>query len=247
MDADRYLHRQVTALSDAIIAHSPSAADQIGREFDVESDKLRVIPHGHFRDWYPDDVDRKPAREYLGLGSGPVFLFFGQIRPYKNVPSLVEAFHRLADESAELVVAGKPVDEQISRRLRDAAGESDRIHLRNEFIPDDEVQYYFRACDAVVLPYRDILTSGTAVLAMSFGRPVIAPGHGPLQDLIGEDAGVTYDADADDARLRSVLEWASGHLAELEASGEAAGRRADDWGWASIGQATRSLYDEIRG
>ena len=49
------------------------------------------------------------------------------------------------------------------------------LHVRRDirFIPDDEVEVYFKAADAVVLPYVDIYQSGVLFLALSFGTPVI--------------------------------------------------------------------------
>ena len=56
------------------------------------------------------------------------------------------------------------------------------------FVPDGEVQHYLLAADAVVLPFKEILTSGSAMLALSFGRPVVAP-HGWVTLLISSESG----------------------------------------------------------
>src|SRR5262249_1289312 len=48
------------------------------------------------------------------------------------------------------------------------------------------------ASDCVVLPYREILTSGAAVLALSFGKPVVAPARGALIDVITHNSGKLF-------------------------------------------------------
>ena len=69
-------------------------------------------------------------------------------------------------------------------------------------VPDDRMQVYLRAADAVVLPYRDVLTSGSAILAMTFGQPVIAPAIGCLPESLGSEGTILYDADAPDGLER---------------------------------------------
>ncbi len=68
--------------------------------------------------------------------------------------------------------------------------------LALETIPDDQMQVYLRAADAVVLPYRDVLSSGSAILAMTFGQPVIAPAIGCLPESLGSEGTILYDAGA---------------------------------------------------
>jgi len=55
------------------------------------------------------------------------------------------------------------------------------------------MQVYLRACDVLVTPYNEVLSSGSAILGLSFGRPVIAPAIGCLKDLIVEGCGFLYD------------------------------------------------------
>src|SRR3546814_7330881 len=64
--------------------------------------------------------------------------------------------------------------------------------------------------DAVVLPYRDIVNSGSALLALSRFRPVIAPRLGSLIELqgqVGEDWLWLYDGPLTGERMREGIEW----------------------------------------
>ena len=152
---------------------------------------------------YPDEVTRAEARERLDLPADAfVFGFFGTIRAYKDVPRLVETFDRVADDDHRLLVAGNPRTQALEREVEEAAAGDDRIRTVFEYVPDDEVQLYLRAADVVVLPFRteerSMLTSGSAVLAMGFGRPVIAPDVGCVGAVVDEGEGFSYPSDADE-------------------------------------------------
>ena len=130
----------------------------------------------------------------------------GHRRPGGGVP-------RAAGPGARLLIAGRPRGGASTTRLAAAAAADRRIRLPLRFVPDDELQVWLRAADVVVLPFRDILTSGSAILALSFGRPVVAPALGCLPETV-PTAGVLYDPDAPmrrDARCRRT--WCHGAAA----------------------------------
>jgi glycosyltransferase involved in cell wall biosynthesis len=99
-----------------------------------------------------------------------------------------------------------------------------------------------RAADAVVLPFREILSSSSAALAMAFGRPVMAPRAGNIVEMLGEDGGILYDP-ADPAGLATALRQASaaGDLAE-RGHKNAARARAHEQSWRLVAQRTRAAY-----
>lgn len=198
-----------------------------------------VVPHGHYIGAYPDTVGRDEARRRLQLDPGDrVLLFFGQVRAYKGLADLVQAFRGIDDPRLRLVVAGRaPVaaDAEALRRL--AAGDP-RIRLHLGFVPDDEVQVFFRAADFVVLPYREVLTSGAAILSLSFGRPLVVPRLGCLEDL-DEGCAITYDA-ADPNGLAGALERA--RHADPAPLAQRARAAASSLEWDAIACAYRELY-----
>lgn len=140
-----------------------------------------VIPHGHFRDHYPNRLLRSECRAKLGIGeTRKVFLFFGSMRRYKNVVALIRVFRQLNDPSAVLVVAGMSGDTDYLDQIRRAAAGDARISLHLRFIEESEIQEFFNAADLAVLPFVDILNSGSALLSLSFDVPVLCPRKGSL-------------------------------------------------------------------
>lgn len=244
--ADTACHRGTARLADAVIAHSPRARHRVVETFELDDpDKVHVVPHGHYVGAYPDAVGSEEARRELSIGDGErVLLFFGRIRPYKNVPSLVRAYRRAAGtgRKTRLIVAGNPSSDELASEIRTAARGRGDVDLHLEFIEDERIQYYMRAADAVVLPYRDILTSGSAVLAMSFRRPVIAPHLGTLRDVLDEEGGVPYDPDRPGGLTEALEAALSADGAALEAMGRHNLDRAREWDWASVAERTMAAY-----
>jgi beta-1,4-mannosyltransferase len=199
-----------------------------------------VVPHGHYRGAYPDSVSREQARRHLGLSeAAPVALFIGLIRPYKNVPHLIRTFRQLRDPQARLVVAGEPLWPTIGDAVREAVNGDPRVNLALGHVPVADVQLYLRAADLVVLPFSEPLNSGSALLALSFDRPVLVPRRGALAELeveIGPDWVRAYEGSLTDSVLAEALE-----RAHRIPPGRCEGLSRLDWG--PLARGTLEAFD----
>ncbi|MEN8445580.1 MAG: glycosyltransferase [Cyanobacteria bacterium J06555_13] len=204
-----------------------------------------VIPHGHYRECYPNDISREDARSQLNLAADTTtLLYLGYISPYKNVPHLIRTFRRLPDttQSVTLLIAGKPDDEQLRQAVISAAEGAANVQLHLRFIKDEELQVFFNAADAVVLPFEEILNSGSLLLALSFNRPVIVPRLGAVanwQDQIGTDWVKTYEGPLTPEVLSSSIP------ANQLSSGKALSEKAplDSLDWRAIANQTLTAYE----
>ena len=203
----------------------------------LEHVPITVIPHGHYRGVYPNTVSRDQARVRLNLPlEVPVLAFVGQVRAYKGVPELLGAFSNLEGE-ARLLIAGKPIPPEDAPHLETLAARDPRVYLELGFVPDDRLQLFLKAADLIVLPYRQILNSGSALLALSFDRPVLAPAIGSLPELAQKIGGgwlqlFSGDLEADDLRNALALgRKMRDQVAPLE-----------DFAWTPIAQKTKRFY-----
>ena len=201
-----------------------------------------VVPHGHYRELYPNTSTRADARAPLGIDpTARVMTFIGQIREYKNLPELITAFRELQDPSLRLLVAGRTTSSRLDELLRGAAAGDPRIRLDLRLIPEDEMQLFLNAADLVVLPYRDVLNSGAALLALSFNRPVLAPDAGALPELqeqVGPAWLKLYRGTLTADSLHTALQWASGTPRPPAAPLEFAG-------WSEVARATIAAYRSV--
>jgi len=251
--AERMFWKIFTSLLNGYIALTNLGAEQARRRHPALRTKLGfVIPHGNIRDAYSNsDISREQARSKLGIrASAKVIGFFGHVELYKGVTELVETFSALPGKDAVLLVAGKsslPSAEQKS--IDDIAAKDTRVVLRLEYIPPEEVTSYIRACDLMVLPFREILNSGSALLAASLDRPVLVPDKSTMREL-QQFAGSEW------VRLYSGDLTAEVLQKEMNAAAEGAAQRGRcralevGWqglDWRALAQLTLDAYRSVIG
>ena len=188
----------LTALADRIHLHALRSLPEIETHYRIPHEKIRVARHGNYWGAYADYIPRSLARRELGLGEDDdVLLFTGSLRSYKGPSELVAAFERLlpANPKLRLILAGKAADVPILDGVTDAG--ASRILLVDRFLDNDELQLFLRAADVGVYPYDEVLTSGSILLALSFGLPVVAPRFAMISEAVeaadGTSAGVLYE------------------------------------------------------
>jgi len=198
---DALMRKRLLRMCDGAFALSESVRREAAAAFGAREERLVVTPHGHYVGAYPGRGTDIRAR--FGIPRDRfLFLFIGRINPYKGVDRLVEAYRSLRLHSAALLIAGE-ADAGYKLDFAEAAGESVKVHPH--FVDDDELADYLEAADAVVLPYRQITTSGSAILALSHHRPVVAPRIGSLGEYVSEGCGVLYDPGDPDGLRRALL------------------------------------------
>ncbi|WP_244917979.1 glycosyltransferase family 4 protein [Nostoc linckia] len=245
---DRIYSLTVAKLANAMIAHCHIAKKEIVKKFSVKNaDKIFVVPHGNYIEAYDNKIGKLNARKILGLqDSSMVFLFLGTIRAYKGVFELIDQFSQLNSDKSnniQLVIAGRVYDDsqEITDTLKEKIAKDPRIKFFPGFVPDDEVQVYMNACDVVIFPYRDILTSGAVILAMSFGRACIAPCKGCIGEVLDEQGAFLYQID-DKKGLMKAMNSAIEKQHELLSMGQYNFKLAQQYNWDYIAQMTADVY-----
>lgn len=227
---------------DLVIAHAPAALAELSA-LGAAPRRAAIIPHGPLAG--PASAGQ-PRR--VGAGTCPVrFLLFGRVEAYKGADDLVAAFAALPpDVQAELTIAGECRDPALRAALHDAGRAAGRrVTLRLDRIPDDDVSPLLEAADAVVLPFRRVTTSGSAVLALGHGRPLVVPDLAAFADL-PDAAVVRYDRTT--AGLTAALaRLARAGRGELAAMSAAALGYASGLSWPDIAARTVAELRMISG
>lgn len=239
-DLDHECRLALCQLCTGIIAHCEAAAGAVRQAFG-RKDRMFIIPHGNFIDVYPTLYTRAAARAELGVPAGAfAYGFFGSIQPYKGVEALIDGVARLPGDDAWLLASGSGVEPYLGT-VRERAARSARTVLRTyRRAPSEDIALIMQAADVVTLPFVATMTSGTLMLALSWGRPVIAPALGCLPETVAPDAGILYDPTEPDALYRALLAIRE---RDLGAAGDAALDCARRFDWDRIAALTMEAYD----
>jgi glycosyltransferase involved in cell wall biosynthesis len=233
--------RRMFGSMDAVVAHSEHGAARLRDEVGLDSSRVRVIPHGAF-DYFTRLPEEKPLPAELEGAEGPVILFFGLLRPYKGLDTLLQAFREL--KGAELWIVGNPrMDVEPLRRL--AAEASGRVRFVTRFVEDAEVPPVFRRADLVVLPYRDAEQSGVLYTGLAFAKPLVLSSIGGFPEVAATGAARLVPPE-DPGALAEVLAELTGDPEARARLAAAAGQAAAGlYSWDAIASRTISLYKEL--
>ena len=205
--AHRMARRLVAARASRVLVHSEYALARVGAEFGIPKQKMLVVPHGHLIDYFPRALTPADARARLGIGAAEyVYGFVGTCMPYKRVEEVIDAYGAMHGDGVLLIAGGfRSSDYLALNREKLARLHGRRIIFEPRDLGDDEMQIYMQASDILVCPYRDILTSGTALTAFSFGTPVIVPDNGAMRESVPADCGIVYDASRSDGLYQAMV------------------------------------------
>ena len=206
-------HTKIISLIDNIIPHEQRIGDQQLAQYFVNQvdafvvmsksvqrdlqqflrkQPVKYIPHPVY-DNYGDPMDKVSARTWLNIPTkGEYILFFGFIRDYKGLDLLLRAMtdKRIQQRGIQLIVAGeyyggKEKYEALIKEL----GIEDRLILKTDFIPNEEVKYFFSAADLVVQPYKSATQSGISQLGYHFEKPMVVTNVGGLPEIVRHEKG----------------------------------------------------------
>ncbi len=232
-----------TRLVDTLIFMNGDTMQSLYQKYpSLKTKPFKVIPHGHYKNWYPNTVTKIESRKFFNLAvTNNVFLMLGQLRPYKGVESLIEIFKNITNPSYKLIIAGKISKEEsdYKSKLTKLINNDSKILFFPEFISDEQLQYYFNAADVVLLPYTNAENSGVLLLALSFNKTIAMPYFKFVAELEEKykDWIITYT----DLNI-SVLEEA------LNKSAENKDKVNDmyDEDWNKIATATEQFFKSIK-
>ena len=171
-----------------------------------------IIPHINFSSIYPLRGNCKRGRSLISVGENDiVILAFGAIRRYKGIDRLINAFKEVQDSRLRMVIAGLPVDQTYTKELCASVQGDTRVRLLLREIANDEVPDLFAATTLMCSTFTAILNSGSVMLALTFGCPVLAARLGSFQDLqeqIGPEWLRLYDGQLSGDILAEGIRWA---------------------------------------
>ena len=246
--------------ADALIVHGQRLRDTLLEMADVSPEKVHIVPHGNYN--FVADLYQKWGRanaraSFEFCEDDHVVLFFGMIRPYKGLDTLIDACgivkkeHPSHGKRLRLLIAGKPLknyweDGGYPQLIVDA-GLSQQTRCIVEHIPMEDIGRYFHAADVVAIPYKSGSQSGVLQLAYAFGKPSVVTNVGSFAEVLQDGvtgALVPPDDPAAFAGALAQLSTAPGLAARIGQQGRYYAETA--LSWDRIAAQTRAIYQQAK-
>ena len=236
---DRVFHddiaarRMLVSRSELVFAHSRASLQAL-EALGVQPRRSALVTLGPFEPTVDARAPRPP-----GAGRSTLrLLFFGHVLEYKGVEDLLEAMAGIPEKVAvRLQVVGNCPDSHLRRRLQELAESTrGRVALHLARIPEDELRDVLADCDVVVLPFRRVTTSASAILALGYGRVVILPDVAAFAEVPREAA--VFDHGSVDGLRRAIVALARERGERLAQIGSAASAYVSTLSWADAAAQT---------
>ena len=194
----------------AIVAVSRATAEAIAATIEPAAPVLTIahgVDHDRFRPGPLGDPHDLATLDPLGV-TPPYIAFVGTIEPRKAVPTLVEAFARLAGDhpGLRLVLAGADGwGTEEARAAIAASGVATRI-VRVRWVPDEALPALLRQAAAVAYPSHEEGFGLPALEALACGAPLVTSAESPMAEIAGPAALLVPPGNA------GALSWALNRL-----------------------------------
>lgn len=237
---EAFFRRRLVRGMSQVIVHGRQSRVAAFSVLGCSPEKVTVVPHGNYRDVYPATTSEMRQQSRAGLPDDHrVFLFFGHMRPYKGIERLLQVWRTSRPQRASLWLIGPCLDAAYETQLRAEAATTPDARIECGFVEQEQVSRWFAGADVVVLPFGQVQTSGSVILALSFGKPVIAPRLGEIPESVGSADDLLYDPEAADGLATSLQRALTINLHEL---GCRSRDSADRLNWTSIAELTAAIY-----
>jgi glycosyltransferase involved in cell wall biosynthesis len=226
---------------DAFVAVSTADRDRMAALEGVPEDKLRVELNGYV----PRTGPRPPARlrEELGLpASAPLVGTAAILRPQKALDVLLDAFARVRDPAAHLVVAGDGACRAALERRAVELGIAPRTHFLGL---RDDVDAILAAVDVAAMSSDFEGTPLFAFECMAARTPLVATAVGGLPDMLEDGRSAILVAPRDPDAFATAIDRLLGAPEQRQALADAAARQLQRYEIDAVAGRFAGLYSEL--
>ncbi|WP_307264746.1 glycosyltransferase [Chryseobacterium sp. W4I1] len=207
---DRELKEKVKEISSfvkSIIVMTGISADILSNDYDIPSNKIKVIPHGtHLLPF----VDKTSLKAKYGFKDKKVLSTFGLLGSGKNIETTLEALPEIVAQNPDVIflIIGTTHPGIINyegEKYRDFLQHTiKKLHLEkhtcfiNQYLPLDELLNYLQLTNIYLFTSKDRnqAVSGTFSYAISCGCPIVSTPIPHALEILNEDLGIIIDFEA---------------------------------------------------
>jgi glycosyltransferase involved in cell wall biosynthesis len=248
---DKVFNTFIFKFAHGFIVHNERNRLRFQRLYHINSEKILIATHGPIR---PEirGITQEDARTLLGIApEKKILLFFGYLWKYKGLDTLLQALKGIVENVPEalLLVAGQPIT--IQGDWAPYQSIIKKNHLENNvltwlrFIPESQLEVFFKAADIVVLPYHEPFDThgGAAALTISYHKPLLVTDIGGLPNYVKDERAISppNDVKALERNIIRILENDQ-MLIDLAKDSE---EKERELGWGPIAEKTIQFYELV--
>jgi glycosyltransferase involved in cell wall biosynthesis len=229
----KYVTKLTFLLANRFVTHSQDETRKLHQLLGKDITVTTAF-HPTYLELASTSLSTESAKKELGL-SGTALLFFGFVREYKGLKTLLKALPNvIKTKDVTLLVVGEFwKDKEMYLDMIQELGIPHAVMIIDKYVPNEELGTYFRAADLVVQPYASVSGSGVCQLAYGFGRPVIATDIGSLREVIQDRINGRIVPIGDPKALaEAILESLQPHVLKLYTTNSA--RTRDKFSWEAF-------------
>lgn len=234
-----YFINRSARYSDHVITVSESTATDISRKFDIPSRKISSIQLG------PSQIG--PCTTQRSYIKGEYILTVGELRPHKNIQTLVDAYNKLCVELSppypDLVIVGSDyggTSKELEKRVNNEI--KSNVHFMGR-VDDSTLACLYRDAEIFAFPSKYEGFGLPILEAMSYGIPVIASDVTSIPEVAG-DAAIFFDPENPVELKESLYEILSDSALRKRYS-EKSTERYKDFDWDKTANKTIAVYRDF--
>lgn len=243
---DKLLAPLYVRSTDGFVALSDSVVHDI-EKLDKQSKPKTFNPHPIY-DHYGEKMTKDEACKALGLSpENDYLLFFGLVRAYKGLDLLLDAMALVHKQLPNLrvLIAGEFYEQEATYRKQIADnGLTDKVIIRNEFIPDDDLRKYFGAANLIVQPYKSATQSGVTQVAFYFEKPMLVTNVGGLGEIVHhEKMGYAVAPNANDIANAIIDYYTNNRQTDYT---NYLIKEKEKYAWSRMTEAFNRIYEQLK-
>lgn len=247
--------QNVVEKSQAIVVMNALSKEILEKEYNIPSQKIRLIPHGIPQSAFESSEKYKTE---LGLEGKTVLTTFGLLSPNKGIQYAIRALPEVIKNFPNVlyVVVGATHPNVVKEKgevYRNSLvaevqklGLENHVKFYNKYLDLDELTKYLKATDIYISPSIDEgqSVSGTLSYAMGFGRPVIATASSYAEYLVTPQTGALVPVKNSNAITKALLEILNDEK-KIKWMSREAYERTRPMTWPNVATSYFNLYKEF--
>jgi len=238
--------RQLAKACERIIAPTEKEKGELVSRYGALPERIRVIPCGVNMDRFRP-MDKKSARQRVGLGDEKVILYVGRIEPVKGIERLLRAASYLDnDRGLRLVIIGgdehaRGEVERLKRLARDLHVE-ETVDFRG-LVEHEALPHFYNAADVCAVASYYESFGLVALESLACGTPVVASDVGIMREIIRRDEmGCVLAVDHNPSALARAL---AEHISRTASDPFLIREGVSRFGWANIARQVSEVFAEF--